>query len=207
MIDFDTLDAAQGDAILKAVVATRHAAETSFRRRWRSSGAPDLKNTLDDLHVVEAWYREMALSNEPDGRDDVPVWWGDRPFEASVRRLDLGMERPVSPQYVRLADEVSAFVARVVAAQVPGARWVRFTRLQSRGDIRKNQPMLVLGDPLWPSDPIGHVYTIGLAAATRPSAPPPPGMSMFERYSGEVEAAWRWLEQHQGLRRKEWTGV
>lgn len=97
---------------------------------------------------------------------DLPVWWDEG--VALPRQLPRA-ELPVTAPFVRLADEVGAWIERVLLTEVPSAYYAVARESPESGNATHHMPALLLsptdrGTPGW-----NLAYITGLGPATRPS--------------------------------------
>ncbi|WP_421734502.1 hypothetical protein [Cellulomonas sp.] len=203
MLPFSALPRVTALALTDQFVAGRPAALERFRARWAASGREPLIGTSADLPELQDWFMRTAARNEADGRDDLPIWWGDDGFPV----VDyFGVEQPETPQYVRLVDDVAAQIEHILAGQVPRAYWA--CQPHRPYDKLFQMPVLVIGDPEWPPQPAwNHVYITGLRALRNPVDPlMKTGHTPWSKKAeDQVDQAWQWWEREGGVRRTEWS--
>jgi len=147
--EFGSWDAA--DAAFDQFMADVPLRRDQLRERLTVTGGPVLDGTVESLDVLNEWYIETALSGEPDGMDWWPVWM-KRP-QPATRRIPGVTGNPIPDDVIRLWELVSVYVGDVLLPLIPHSRWVCF-RAKNYREVINGRPIIDMGDPDWPSDPI-----------------------------------------------------
>jgi hypothetical protein len=204
MISGRRLDASQVEDLTAQHVASRPAALAHFRARWSASGLGELPTQIVDVDVVDQWFLATARAGLPDGRDDLPVWWDTDKYPLPNRlQLPIGAERerPMTAQYIRLADDLSAYLETLLVHELPRVYWIANTTGRKQTPD-SNLPALVLGRPDAPLALWRRAYTRGLNAATNPSESRPEILWTLSRVMNEwVNNEWTHWWQKKGFSR------
>lgn len=165
--NFSEMSDAEAEDVARRYAESRKEAISRLRARWERAGLAAPVPGIEHIDRVRDWYEAAAMGGvADDGRDDLPVWWDERielPWQLPRREL------PVTGPFVRLADEVGAWIELSLLAAVPSARYGVAVESARLGTLYLRMPALLLtpgdtGTPGW-----DLAYIMGSGPATRPS--------------------------------------
>lgn len=152
------MDAAHEDIVRAHIAYQSESVKASARLRahLRETDGPLIDGSVESLIAVNLWFQERLVieANRP-GDTNTPAWWGSAPLVDS----DSQEAGPFTSQQLAIIDEVQAYLAEVMLANLPGAELAIYSGDDS--DWRNGQTAVRYGIHRF-EFPVSIAYSVAL---------------------------------------------